>query len=156
MQEQLTTLEAQLQEKEQLVAALTERLEQAAEQLDRLHRTGADRAMRTGGGGFPAEMVEQQKQLVDDLQRSVQQWEDMQPGAMLDYPPPTLTVIRTGFLLQEGLYDEARRELVARIAADPREPTLHHLIGQVYQRTGRADLAAEAFAEADFLTRRTP
>lgn len=82
MQEQLTTLEAQLHEKEQLVSALTERLEQAAEQLDRLHRTGADRAVRVGGG-FPQELVEQQKQLVDDLQRAVQQWEDMQPGALL-------------------------------------------------------------------------
>lgn len=82
MQEQLDTLESQLQEKEQLVAALTERLEQAAEQLDRLHRSGADRAMRVGGG-FPPELVEQQKTLVEDLQRSVQQWEDMQPGAML-------------------------------------------------------------------------
>jgi hypothetical protein len=82
MQEQLDSLESQLQEKEQLVSALTERLEQAAEQLDRLHRSGADRAMRVGGG-FPAELVEQQKQLVDDLQRAVQQWEDMQPGALL-------------------------------------------------------------------------
>lgn len=51
---------------------------------------------------------------------------------------------------------DARRELVARIAADPKEPTLHHLIGHVYQRTGRADLAAQAFAEADYLTTRAP
>ena len=82
MQEQLTTLEFQLQEKEQLIAALTERLEQAAEQLDRLRRSGADKALRTGGG-IPPELVEEQKQLVGDLQRVVQQWEDMQPGALL-------------------------------------------------------------------------
>jgi predicted Zn-dependent protease len=75
---------------------------------------------------------------------------------MPSYPVTTLTVIRSGLLLQEGLYDDARRELVARIATDPKEPTLHHLIGQVYQRTGRADLAAEAFAEADFLRSRGP
>jgi hypothetical protein len=80
----------------------------------------------------------------------------LQAAALPGYPPTTLTVIRAGLLLQEGLYDDARRELVARIAADPKEPTLHHLIGQVYQRTGRADLAAEAFAEADFLRSREP
>jgi predicted Zn-dependent protease len=80
----------------------------------------------------------------------------VQSGTMPGYPPTTLTVIRAGILLQEGLYDDARRELAARIATDPREPTLHHLIGQVYQRTGRADLAAEAFAETDFLTNRPP
>jgi hypothetical protein len=81
MQESVETLESQLAEKEQLVAALTERLEQAAEQLDRLHRTGADRALRAGFAGIPPELIQQQQKLVDDLQRAVQQWEDMQPGA---------------------------------------------------------------------------
>jgi hypothetical protein len=81
MVECVETLEAQLAEKEQLVAALTERLEQAAEQLDRLHRTGADRGLRAGVAGVPAELIQQQQKLVDDLQRAVQQWEDMQPGA---------------------------------------------------------------------------
>jgi hypothetical protein len=81
MQESVDSLESQLAEKEQLVAALTERLEQAAEQLDRLHRTGADRALRAGFMGIPPEMVQQQKKLVEDLERAVQQWEDMQPGA---------------------------------------------------------------------------
>ena len=65
-------------------------------------------------------------------------------------------MVRVGLLLQEGLYDDARRELVARIAADPKEPTLHQLIGHVYERTGRADLAEQAFAEAEFLTSRAP
>lgn len=43
--ERVESLEAQLADRDQLVAALTERLEQAAEQLDRLHRTGADRGV---------------------------------------------------------------------------------------------------------------
>lgn len=81
MQERLEALEAQLAEREQLVAALTERLEQAAEQLDRLHRTGADRSVRAGIAGVPAELVAQQQKLVEDLQRAVDQWEAMQPGA---------------------------------------------------------------------------
>jgi len=81
MQDRVETLESQLAEKEQLVAALTERLEQAAEQLDRLHRTGADRGVRAGIAGIPAELVQQQQKLTEELQRAVQQWEDMQPGA---------------------------------------------------------------------------
>jgi hypothetical protein len=93
MQEQISTLESQLQEKEQLVSALTERLEQAAEQLDRLHRTGADKALRVGGG-IPPELIEEQKQLVEELQHAVQQWEDMQPGALLGRIEFQLTEIR--------------------------------------------------------------
>jgi hypothetical protein len=81
MQESVEALEAQLAEREQLVAALTERLEQAAEQLDRLHRTGADRSLRAGIPGVPAELIAQQQKLVEDLQRAVDQWEAMQPGA---------------------------------------------------------------------------
>ncbi len=81
MQERVEALEAQLAEREQLVAALTERLEQAAEQLDRLHRTGADRGVRAGIAGVPPELIAQQQKLVADLQRAVEQWEEMQPGA---------------------------------------------------------------------------
>jgi len=80
MQERVEALEAQLAEREQLVAALTERLEQAAEQLDRLHRTGADRGVRSGIAGVPTELIAQQQKLVEDLQRAVEQWEAMQPG----------------------------------------------------------------------------
>jgi hypothetical protein len=81
MQDRVEALEAQLAEREQLVAALTERLEQAAEQLDRLHRTGADRGVRAGIAGVPPELIAQQQKLVADLQRAVEQWEEMQPGA---------------------------------------------------------------------------
>lgn len=94
MQELVDSLESQLAEKEQLVAALTERLEQAAEQLDRLHRTGADRALRAGFGGMPSELIEQHKKLVEDLQRAVMQWEDMQPGAFFGRLETQLAEVR--------------------------------------------------------------
>jgi hypothetical protein len=74
-------LEDRLREKEHLVAVLTERLEQAAEQLDRIRRTGGDRGVRTAG--LPPELVEEQKSLVEDLHRAVQQWEDLQAAAAL-------------------------------------------------------------------------
>src|SRR4029077_79348 len=78
-------IQNQLHEKEQLVAALTERLEQAAEQLDRVRRTGADKGGRRpqGGGGLPAELVEEHKTTLEDLKRVIARWEDIQAEAAL-------------------------------------------------------------------------
>ncbi len=77
------SLKTQLKEMEELVAALTERLELAAEQLDRFQRSGADRGMRSGGGGFPPELIEKHESLIDELHQAVQQWNDMQAGTAL-------------------------------------------------------------------------
>src|SRR5258708_32670844 len=76
-------IQNRLREKEQLVAALTERLEQAAEQLDRLRRTGVDKGRRPLGGGFPAELVEEHKTTLEDLKRVITRWEDMQAEVTL-------------------------------------------------------------------------
>lgn len=77
-------IQNQLREKEQLVAALTERLEQAAEQLDRLRRTGADKGRRPlGGGGLPTELVDEHKSTLEDLKRVIARWEDIQAEAAL-------------------------------------------------------------------------
>ncbi|MGH7201146.1 MAG: hypothetical protein ACREJB_11110, partial [Planctomycetaceae bacterium] len=73
-------LQSQLEEKDALVAALTQRLEQAAEQLDRLRRSGADRHNRTGGGGGSRELASEQKALLENLQESFQHWEEQQAG----------------------------------------------------------------------------
>ncbi len=76
-------IQSQLREKEQLVTALTERLEQAAEQLDRLRRTGVDKGRRPLGAGFPAEVIEDHKHTLEELKRVIAQWEEAQPGASL-------------------------------------------------------------------------
>jgi len=76
-------LELQLKEKEELVAILIERLEQAAEKLDRNHRTGADRGKRITSSGMPAELIESQKTVTEELQQAVERWEDMQVGSAL-------------------------------------------------------------------------
>jgi len=65
-------------------------------------------------------------------------------------------ILRAGLFFQEGLYTEARRELMSAIAQDPDEPTLRQLLGYVYDRVGLIDLAAQEFDEADFLTSRKP
>jgi hypothetical protein len=77
------SLKTQLKEKEELVAALTERLELAAEQLDRFQRSSADQNLRSSGGGFSPELIERHESLVDELQQAVQQWNNMQAGAAL-------------------------------------------------------------------------
>lgn len=70
-------LQKKLSEREKMVSALTSRLEQAAEQLDRLRRSGADR----GGkllSGIPAEVIDEQRDLINDLKSAIQHWEELQ------------------------------------------------------------------------------
>jgi hypothetical protein len=73
------------------------------------------------------------------------------PSALAGYPKNTVILMRAGFLFEQELYAEARKELQAAIAADPDEPSLHLMLGHVYERTGLKELAAEEFDEAQFL-----
>jgi 3',5'-cyclic AMP phosphodiesterase CpdA len=73
------------------------------------------------------------------------------PATAGNYPPETLALMRAGLFLQETFYADARRELVRAIAASPEEPTLHFLLGHVYDRTGLKQLASEEFDEAEAL-----
>ncbi len=81
---------------------------------------------------------------------------DLDPATLRGFPRNTVLVMRTGFLFEQELYADARRELLAAIAADPDEPSLHLMLGHVYERTGLKELAAEEFDEAQFLSSRTP
>lgn len=80
LRSQVETLQEEIFAKDELVQALTVQLEQLAEQLDRLQRSGADKKR---AGGLPQEVVEGHKKIVADLERVVHQWEDMQAGMML-------------------------------------------------------------------------
>jgi hypothetical protein len=80
----------------------------------------------------------------------------LDPPALPGYPKNTLILMRAGFLFEQGLYVEARKELQAALTADPDEPSLHLMLGHVYERTGLTALAAEEFDEAQFLSSRTP
>lgn len=83
---ELLMLSSQLREKDQLVAALTERLEQAAEQLDRLRRTGVDKGRRplaTGAGGSAPDWLHEHRPTFDDLKRVLSNWDEIQPGSTL-------------------------------------------------------------------------
>jgi hypothetical protein len=76
--------------------------------------------------------------------------ESLTPQRAPGYSGSTLVVMRAGFLLQEGLVNDARRELLAAIA-NRDEATLQHLLARAYDRIGLKHLAGEAFTRADEL-----
>jgi hypothetical protein len=78
------------------------------------------------------------------------------PSALRGQSASTVALVRAGLLLKEGLKDGARRELVTAIAADPEEPSLHQLLGHVYDGMGMQQLAAEEFDEARYLSQPKP
>ena len=88
----------------------------------------------------------------EDAARVKEALATLTPATAKGYPPATLSLMRAGLLFQESLYADARRELVTAIAADPDEPTLHLLLGHVYDRTGLKGLAANEFDEAEALS----
>jgi hypothetical protein len=65
--------------------------------------------------------------------------------------PTSRALLRAGLLARDGLLHDARRVVIAALAADRDEPTLHLLLGDLYTRTGLTDLAALSFDEARFL-----
>lgn len=79
----------------------------------------------------------------------------LDPLALPGYPKNTVILMRAAFLFDQGLYAEARTELLTAISGDADEPSLHLMLGHVYERTALTDLAAEEFDEAEFLSSRT-
>ena len=81
-EKRIHTLQDTLKERDQVVQMLTQRLEQAADQLDRVQRTGSGR----GGSvavGLPPEFIENQQSLVVQLSRVLGDWEETQAGQTL-------------------------------------------------------------------------
>ena len=78
---QVAELTAELQDKEELIHALTAQLEQAVEQLDRIHREGGDRGGRSiaGSGGVAGDFVEEQRFVNDRLTQWLDGWDQQQP-----------------------------------------------------------------------------
>ncbi|TMA11461.1 MAG: hypothetical protein E6J89_07620 [Deltaproteobacteria bacterium] len=59
-------------------------------------------------------------------------------------------------LLSRELYYEAREILSDAVNSDPDEPTLHFLLGEVYEKTGLKSLAEDEYSEAEFLSKKRP
>ncbi len=78
---QIAALFEELQEKDELVAALTEQLEEAANRLDRLHRAGADRISR--GSSTDADRFDDHADVSEQISRLSAAWEDLNAADLL-------------------------------------------------------------------------
>ena len=81
-EKRIQTLQDSLKEREQIVQMLTQRLEQAADQLDRMQRTGGGRGGATAAG-IPPELIENQQTLAGQMTQLLGQWEELQAAEML-------------------------------------------------------------------------
>jgi hypothetical protein len=68
--------------------------------------------------------------------------------------PTSRAAVRGGALAADELYHDARLVVLAALAKDPDEPSLHMLLGNIYMKTGLPQLAAQSLDEAQFLLSR--
>lgn len=86
MDDQVSTFQAELTQKDELIAALIHELEQAAEQLDRIQRQGNDRSLNNQSPtllGSASESLTVRSPLMDDLRRMAEDWDQSQPASAL-------------------------------------------------------------------------
>lgn len=119
-------------------------------------RAGVRYAWEVVAPGHPVQRAQFQLLPAADAARVQAALALLEPATLTGYPRSTVALMRAGLLFQEGLHHEARRALLVGIAADRDQPTLHLLLGNVYERIGLKDLAAQEFEEAQFLSTRKP
>ena len=68
------------------------------------------------------------------------------------YPAGTAALLKAAALMRERFFADARRALLQAVAANPEEPTLHLLLGDVYERIGLDNLAAAEYDQAETLS----
>jgi hypothetical protein len=73
--DEIERLNSELVNKDNLVQAITSRLEETVEQLDRLQRQGPQRGGQAGGGGSSREVLESQQALSERVEQSLTCWE---------------------------------------------------------------------------------
>jgi len=72
----------------------------------------------------------------------------LSPASLSGYSASSVAMMRAGYEMRDRLYADARRELMTALTNDPDEPTLHLLLGQVYDSIGLGELAQREFIEA--------
>jgi hypothetical protein len=117
-------------------------------------RAGIQYSWELESKGYPRQQAQFQLLSGSEAARIQEALALLQPDTLAGFPPNTVVLLRAGLLFREGLYLAARRELLSGIVADPNEPTLHLLLGHMYDRIGLKGLAAEAFEEARLLSAR--
>lgn len=122
-EKRIRTLQDTLNERDQVVQMLTQRLEQAADQLDRMQRNGTGRA-GAAATGFPPELIENQQSLVEQLTRVLGEWEETQAGQTLTRIETQITELRelvaSGAVIPANLsaIASSANELTGKKAAD--------------------------------------
>ena len=71
-----------------------------------------------------------------------------------DVPKTTQAILKAGLLVANELYYDARDVLTEAVNSDPDEPTLHFLLGEIYEKTGLKNLASEEYSESEFLLKK--
>jgi hypothetical protein len=104
--------------------------------------------------GQPMQQAGFQILSADEAKRVRESLDLLVPASLSGYPPSSIALMRAGYVLHDGLYADARRELMTALAKDPDEPTLHMLLGQVYEQVGLGELAQREFIEARDLSGR--
>jgi hypothetical protein len=103
--------------------------------------------------GQPMQQTEFQILAPADAARARESLDLLSPASLPGYSASSVAMMRAGFEMRDGLYTDARRELMTALASDPDEPTLHLLLGQVYDSVGLGELAQREFIEARDLSR---
>ena len=104
--------------------------------------------------GQPMQQAEFQILPAAEAKRVRESLDILVPASLPGYPPSSVALMRAGYVLRDGLFAAARRELLTALAGDPDEPTLHLLLGQVYDTIGLGELAQREFIEARDLSGR--
>jgi hypothetical protein len=103
--------------------------------------------------GQPMQQTEFQILPPADVARVRESLDLLSPASLSGYSASSVAMVRAGYEMRDGLYADARRELMTALASDPDEPTLHLLLGQVYDSIGLGELAEREFIEARDLSR---
>jgi len=103
--------------------------------------------------GQPMQQTEFQILPPADVARVRESLDLLSPASLSGYSASSVAMMRAGYEMRDGLYADARHELVTALASDPDEPTLHLLLGQVYDSIGLGELAEREFIEARDLSR---
>ncbi len=99
--------------------------------------------------GFPPESANFTVIGVEDTRSLQERLSSLQQNTVTS--PTTLAIMKAGLLISNEFFYDARELLIDGLKSDPDEPTLHFLLGEVYDKTGLKDLAAEEYGEAEFL-----
>lgn len=111
-------------------------------------RPGLRYAWEIQAPGEPTQRTEFEVMSAPDVARVREALGAIDRLAQGGYPPATITVMRAGVLVEEGLYADARRELEASEARNPDDPTVPYLLAHVYEHVGLTSKAREALRRA--------